>query len=87
MGKKVVLIGALDTKGQEYFFVKKALEACGVETYVVDTGVLGEPLFPPDVTAGEVAEAGGSAIEELRRNNDRGAAVTALTPVWSAGGS
>ncbi|MBW7461331.1 Tm-1-like ATP-binding domain-containing protein, partial [Paenibacillus sepulcri] len=49
------MIGALDTKGQEYRFVRDTLEACGLETYVIDTGVLGEPAFPPDVSAGEVA--------------------------------
>ncbi|ULL16732.1 UPF0261 family protein [Paenibacillus sp. H1-7] len=80
MRKKAILIGALDTKGQEYLFVKTTLEACGVATYVVDTGILGEPLlFQPDVTANEVARAGGASIEELRRLNDRGTAVAVMT--------
>ncbi|MFE5318487.1 Tm-1-like ATP-binding domain-containing protein [Paenibacillus sp. NPDC056579] len=80
MRKKAILIGALDTKGQEYLFVKTMLEACGVATYVVDTGILGEPLlFQPDVTADEVARAGGASIEELRRLNDRGTAVAVMT--------
>ncbi|NOU96640.1 UPF0261 family protein [Paenibacillus sp. LMG 31456] len=79
MGKKAVLIGAMDTKGQEYLFVKNTLEACGVETFVVDTGVLEEPLFQPDVSADEVARAGGSSLEELRRGSDRGTAVAVMT--------
>lgn len=79
MEKKAVLIGALDTKGHEYQFVKDALQACGIDTFVVDTGVLGEPLFKPDVSADEVARAGGSSIEELRRQNDRGTAVAVMT--------
>ncbi|MDF2960249.1 MAG: hypothetical protein K0S39_1984 [Paenibacillus sp.] len=79
MGKKAVLIGAMDTKGQEYQFVRDTLLACGVETFVIDTGVLGEPLFQPDVAADEVARAGGSSLEELRRLNDRGAAVSVMT--------
>jgi uncharacterized protein (UPF0261 family) len=79
MGKKVVLIGALDTKGQEFKYVKDRLQACGVETFVVDTGVLGKPLFEPDVSADEVARAGGSSIEELRGGNDRGTAVAVMT--------
>ncbi|MFC0331014.1 Tm-1-like ATP-binding domain-containing protein [Paenibacillus sepulcri] len=73
------MIGALDTKGQEYRFVRDTLEACGLETYVIDTGVLGEPAFPPDVSAGEVARAGGSSMEELRSGNDRGRAVAVMT--------
>ena len=79
MEKKAVLIGALDTKGHEFQFVKDALQACGIDTFVVDTGVLGEPLFKPDVSADEVAMAGGSSIEELRRQNDRGTAVAVMT--------
>lgn len=79
MGKKAVLIGALDTKGQEFLFVKETLQACGVETFVVDTGVLGNPLFQPDVSADVVARAGGSSIEELRSGNDRGIAVAVMT--------
>lgn len=79
MEKKAVLIGALDTKGHEFQFVKDTLHACGVDTFIVDTGVLGEPLFKPDVSADEVARAGGSRIEELRRQNDRGAAVAVMT--------
>ncbi|MCY9660060.1 Tm-1-like ATP-binding domain-containing protein [Paenibacillus chondroitinus] len=79
MGKKAVLIGALDTKGQEFLFVKEKLEACGVETFTVDTGVLGNPLFQPDVSADEVARAGGSSIEELRSGKDRGTAIAVMT--------
>lgn len=79
MEKKAVLIGALDTKGHEFQFVKDTLQACGIDAFVVDTGVLGEPLFKPDVSANEVARAGGSSIEELRRQNDRGTAVAVMT--------
>jgi uncharacterized protein (UPF0261 family) len=77
--KKAVLIGALDTKGQEFQYVKDRLQECGVETFVIDTGVLGDPLFQPDVSADEVARAGGSSIEELRTGNDRGMAVAVMT--------
>src|SRR4051794_4630575 len=79
MGKKAVLIGALDTKGEEFLYVKNRLQACGIETFVIDTGVLGEPLFQPDVSADEVARAGGSSIAELRSANDRGTAIAAMT--------
>lgn len=78
MGSKAVLIGALDTKGQEFNYVKERLQACGLETCVIDTGVLGEPLFPPDVSADEVARAGGTSLETLRRGGDRGTAVAAM---------
>ncbi|HZG55922.1 Tm-1-like ATP-binding domain-containing protein [Paenibacillus sp.] len=79
MAGKAILIGALDTKGVEFGFVKSKLEGMGVETLVVDVGVLGDPAFPPDIGSGEVAQAGGTSLEALREANDRGAAVAAMT--------
>ncbi len=75
MPHTVVLVGALDTKGAEYSFVRDRLQAAGLATLVVDTGVLGEPAFPPDVSADEVAAAGGGSLDELRTTADRGRAM------------
>jgi len=79
MAKKAVLVGALDTKGEEFRFVKEVIERSGVGTIVIDTGVLNNPLFPPDIAASQVAEAGGMSIERLRELNDRGKAVETMT--------
>lgn len=79
MSNKAIMIGALDTKGEEFLYVKNTMEACGLETFVVDTGVLGTPVFPPDIGADEVARAGGASLAELRQQNDRGAAVETMT--------
>lgn len=78
MNKKAILIGALDTKGLEFQFVKETMEACGLDIFVIDTGVLSDPLFLPNVSSDEVARAGGTTLEELRSLNDRGTAVTAM---------
>jgi uncharacterized protein (UPF0261 family) len=75
MPKPVVLVGALDTKGEEYRFVRDLIRARGLETIVVDFGVLGDPPFPPDVSADEVARAGGSSLAELRANKDKAATM------------
>ncbi|GAB3429640.1 Tm-1-like ATP-binding domain-containing protein [Flindersiella endophytica] len=74
----VALLGTLDTKGVEYAFVRDRLRAAGVEALVIDTGVLGEPGFEPDVTRAEVAAAAGADLAALRTAEDRGAAVTAM---------
>lgn len=79
MAAKAVLIGALDTKGAEFQFVADMFRKMGVEVFTVDTGVMGEPLFAPDVSAAEVATAAGTSIEALRAQNDRGGAVAAMT--------
>jgi len=78
LNKKAILIGALDTKGLEFQFVKETMEACGLDIFVIDTGVLSDPLFLPNVSSDEVARAGGTTLEELRSLNDRGTAVTAM---------
>jgi uncharacterized protein (UPF0261 family) len=64
--RAVVLVGTLDTKGREYAFVRDRLLAADVPVIVVDVGVLGDPSFPPDVTAAEVAMAAGTGLSELR---------------------
>lgn len=79
MAKKAILIGTLDTKGLEFKFIKEILENSDVETIVIDTGVLGDPLFEPDISSEEVARAGGSSVEELRKKNDRGEAIAVMT--------
>lgn len=71
----VVLLGTLDTKGTEYAFVRDRLRAAGVDTLVVDTGVLGEPAFAPDVASADVAAAAGADLAALADRSDRGEAV------------
>jgi uncharacterized protein (UPF0261 family) len=74
----VVIIGTLDTKGEEIGFARDVLEAQGVDAHVVDVGVMGEPAFDPDTTASEVAEAGDASLDALREAGDRGAAMEAM---------
>ncbi len=79
MAKTIVLVGALDTKGSDYAFVKAEIERRGHRALVVDTSVTGEPGFEADVSAAEVAEAGGSSLDELRAKADRGLAMEVMT--------
>ena len=78
MAKTVGIVGTLDTKGMEFQFIKERIEASGTSTCVVNTGILGEPSFEPDVSAGEVAEAGGTSLQALQGGGDRGVAVAAM---------
>jgi uncharacterized protein (UPF0261 family) len=74
----VVLLGTLDTKGIEYDYLRELLHAQGVETVLVDAGVLGEPRAEPDITREEVARAAGADVRGLAEGGDRGAAVTTM---------
>jgi uncharacterized protein (UPF0261 family) len=74
----VVIVGTLDTKGEEIGFARDVLEAEGVDVHVIDTGVVGEPEFDPDTSASEVAEAAGTTLETLREDAERGEAMEAM---------
>ena len=78
MGKIIALVGALDTKGAEYGFVRECIAGRGHGTLVVDVGVLGTPAIRADITREEVARAAGADLTGLRARADRGEAVTAM---------
>jgi uncharacterized protein (UPF0261 family) len=78
VSKTVVIVGTLDTKGPEFLFLKQRIESHGLRTLVVNTGILGEPHFTPDVSAAEVARAGGTELSTLVTRADRGAGVAAM---------
>jgi uncharacterized protein (UPF0261 family) len=76
--RTVLLAGTLDTKGPEYGYVRDRLRARGLDVLVMDLGVLGEPPFAPDVTASDVARAGGADLAALRAARARGPAIDAM---------
>ena len=74
--KKICLIGAFDTKGPEYAFVREHILARGHEVIAVNIGVMGSTdLFPVDVEADKVAESGRGNLEQLQEKKDRGEAM------------
>ena len=78
MAKTVCIVGTMDTKGIEFAFIKTQIESAGVSTCVINTGILGEPQLTPDISADEVAQAGGSSLQALRDEGDRGNSVTVM---------
>jgi uncharacterized protein (UPF0261 family) len=74
----VVLLGTLDTKGNEYAFLRERLRERGVEVVVVDAGVRDPVGLEPDIARDEVARAAGADAAALAAAGDRGAAVTAM---------
>lgn len=79
MTKTIGIIGALDTKGAEFAFLKAEIEKRGFRTLVINIGVIGQPLFEPDIGAEEVARAGGTELAELIARRDRGEAMHVMT--------
>jgi uncharacterized protein (UPF0261 family) len=83
MGKRVVIIGTLDTKGPEIAYLRDRLQALGLETTVVDSGILGEPIgisleVGRDISRAEAASYAGTTIEALQSAGSRGKAVEGM---------
>ena len=76
---KIMILAALDTKGDEAAFICDLLGRLGNKTLLVDLGVLGEPAFRADVASDLVLAKGGSSRAELLAQGDRGSVVDALT--------
>ena len=73
----VVIVGTLDTKGEEVRFVRDLIRDRGVETIVIDAGSLGAPAFAPDVDRDRVFALAGTTATTLHQAGDRGNAVAA----------
>jgi len=75
--KKVLIVGTLDTKGDEFSFLNDVIKSQGVDTIVVDAGIF-EPVFTPNISNLVVCEKSGHDLEKLREENDRGTNVKAM---------
>ncbi len=78
MSKTVVIVGALDTKGKEFAFVKDLIEKQGLKTLVVDFGVMGKPEFAPDITRDEVASHAGGNLAALSTGEHKDEAMRVM---------
>ena len=74
----VVLLGALDTKGEEYAFIRDRVIDAGCDVVMINAGVLEDPEYPTEFGREEVASEAGADIEALVAAGDRGTAVTAM---------
>ena len=76
--KTIALIGTLDTKGEEFSFLRDRIQDAGLGTIVIDVGVLGRPLFEPEISQAEVAAAANEDIAAMQSDGDRGRSITAM---------
>ncbi len=74
--RAILIIATLDTKSEEVLYLRRLIQESGLDTAIVDTGILGEPQgIVPDVTASETAEAAGTTLAALRGKGVRGLAI------------
>lgn len=77
--KSVVVIGCFDTKGEDFGYLYSSFKEKDLEIITLNTGIFESPTkFKIDFNSGQVAEAGGSDILELRKSNDRGKALETM---------
>jgi len=79
MARTVVIVAALDTKGEETTLIRDVIESRDLESLVVDVGVLGEPAIPAHVTRAEVASAAGVDLADLVQAQEKGRAMEVMT--------
>jgi len=78
MGKTVVVVGTLDTKGAEFDYVRQAIQRAGLDVLTVDFGVLGEPAFVPAIARAEVALAAHGDLERWRSGEHKDEAMAGM---------
>lgn len=78
MSKTIAIVGTLDTKGEELKYVKELIERRGYKTVVIDGGILGQPLFRPDISREQVAEAAGTNLKEVIALSGEGKAIAVM---------
>ncbi len=76
--RTIAILGTLDTKGEEFAFLRAAIESAGCATLLIDCGVLEPPACRPDIRREQVAAAGGQNIADLTAAHDRGASIAAM---------
>lgn len=74
----VVIVGTLDTKGQEIEFLRNELSQHKCQVIVVDVGTLHPPTCLADILRNEVALAAGTSIEALYDKRDRRVAIESM---------
>ncbi len=69
--KCIVLIGTLDTKGEEIGYLKGLILQRGHRPFIIDIGAGGKARLEADIPAAEVARAAGREIEDLWNSRER----------------
>jgi uncharacterized protein (UPF0261 family) len=77
----IVILGTLDTKSAEISYLAEVIRQMGANTILMDVNMGGEPEIPPDISAREIAIAGGGDIAEIRTNRNTGQ----ITPIMIKG--
>ncbi|MCI5095800.1 MAG: Tm-1-like ATP-binding domain-containing protein [Rhodobacteraceae bacterium] len=73
--KTILVAGTYDTKDDELHYLSDVIRAQGGKVLSMDVSVLGDPSQPTDVSKHDVAEAGGSSIQQAIDSGDENTAM------------
>lgn len=74
----IAVLGAFDTKGNEFLYLIGQIEERNHQVVRIDFSVLGDAPFAVEISAAQVAEAGGVSLSELRQRGSRGEAMRVM---------
>jgi uncharacterized protein (UPF0261 family) len=79
MEKQIVIIGSVDTKGDQLKFLKERIASRGHTATLMDLSMGGQPAFQADVTPDEIAALVEKDLAELIASKDRFAVTNIMT--------
>lgn len=79
MGKSIVMLGTLDTKGIEFQYLRERVMEKGHNVLLIDAGVMEATVLKPDINHHEVARAAGTTIERIVEEGKEHPAIEAMT--------
>lgn len=71
MKKYILILGTMDTKGEQLQYLKEQIFARGHEAVLMDLSMGGRSTYPADIAASEISRLGGRPLEELMASKDR----------------
>lgn len=78
-GVQILIVGTADTKAEELQFMRRCIEAEGAGVTIMDVGVLGTPVFTPEISNHEVATAAGMTLDAIIALGDENLAMTKMS--------
>ncbi len=83
MPKSILIISTLDTKGAETRYLRDKIASLDLKPLLMDISMRGSEGEKPDITAGQIAVAGGRTFEAICESRDR----SSITNTMMAGAS
>ena len=82
MKGQIVILGTMDTKSEEFGFIKSLINQNKLRTLVIDVGIIDPPKLKPDITRYEVAKEAGKNLEKLVKE---GPSRDVVSPIMAEG--